>query len=68
MLKLCYNGLHKRKIEDYEWSLLIFNLDPQYEVDYRERVANTRINDPSGTAQNSLLGEVRNLKSRRLEY
>ena len=47
MLEALYNGLHK-KIEDYEWPLLILDRDPQYKVDI-ETVANTRINDPNRT-------------------
>lgn len=53
MLEALYNGLHK-KIEDYEWPLLILDRDPQYKVDI-ETVANTRINDPNRTPRTSMV-------------
>ncbi|KAF8800166.1 hypothetical protein BYT27DRAFT_6837444 [Phlegmacium glaucopus] len=49
MLEALYNDLHKR-IEDYEWPLLMLDRDPQYKVDI-ETFANTRINDSYRTPQ-----------------
>jgi hypothetical protein len=51
MLEALYTGLHK-KIEDYEWPLLISDRDPQYKIDI-ETFANTRINDPNRTRTSS---------------